>query len=264
MRLPLVCRLVVVSSVLGQTLASFADDSRLAVVGTARIEQRPDVMEVVANVAASGTMSGDALKKFRANRRRGIEAITKLKIKGLEVKGAGMSVVSSAIVQQMRNRFGNGQQGGDGDSTFNETVTFVIPGIDHLTDEQVQDLAAKILDAAKDAGLVLGFPNDQNPYVYNYNSYRPQVVHFRVSDIEAIRQRAMDLAAKDARTRAEQMASRLKLNLGKPVQVRDATRSVVVNRQVVNTVDASVPETSATLHNVAIEATLSVEYEILK
>ena len=91
MRLPLVCRLVLVGSVLGQTVAAFADDSRLAVVGTARIEQRPDIMEVVANVAASGTMSGDALKKFRANRRRGIEAITKLKIKGLEVKGGGMS-----------------------------------------------------------------------------------------------------------------------------------------------------------------------------
>ena len=102
-----------------------------------------------------------------------------------------MSVVSNAIVQQMRNRFGNGQQGGDGESAFNETVTFVIPGIDHMTDEQVQDLAAKILDAAKDAGLVLGFPNDQNPYVYNYNSYRPQVVHFRVSDIEGVRQRAI-------------------------------------------------------------------------
>jgi uncharacterized protein YggE len=261
---PRFCRLMLVAIVIGQTAAANADESRLAVIGTAKIEQRPDIMEVTANVSASGRMSGDALKKFRANRRRGIEAISKLKIKGLEVKGAGMSVISGALAQQLRNRFGNMQQGGDGESIFNETLTFVIPGIDRLTDEQAQDLAATILDAAKDAGLVLGFPNDQNPYVYNYNSYRPQVVHFRVSDVEGARQRALDLAAKDARTRAEQMAKRLNLTLGKAVQVRDATRSNIVNRQVVNTGEASTPEFSTTLHDMAIEATLSIEYAILK
>jgi len=172
--------------------------------------------------------------------------------------------VSGALVQQMRNRFGNMQQGGDGESIFNETLTFIVPEIHRLTDEQVQDLAAKILDAAKDAGLTLGLPNDQNPYVYNYNSYRPQVVYFRLSNVEGARQRALDLAAKDARTRAEQMAKRLKVNLGKALQVRDATRSNVINRQVVNTGDTSPSESSATLHDMAIEATLSVEYEILK
>jgi uncharacterized protein YggE len=258
------CRLLLVGMAIGQTVAAFADESRLAVIGTAKVEERPDIMEVTANVSASGRMSGDALKKFRANRRRAIEAIAKLKIKGLEVKGAGMSVVSGALVQQMRNRFGNMQQGGDGESIFNETLTFIVPEIHRLTDEQVQDLAAKILDAAKDAGLTLGLPNDQNPYVYNYNSYRPQVVYFRLSNVEGARQRALDLAAKDARTRAEQMAKRLKVNLGKALQVRDATRSNVINRQVVNTGDTSPSESSATLHDMAIEATLSVEYEILK
>jgi len=264
MNLPPFCPLLLVGIVIGSAGTAVADDSRLAVIGTAKVEERPDIMEVAANVSASGRMSGDALKKFRANRRRGIEAITKLKIKGLEVKGAGMSVVSGALAQQLRNRFGNMQQGGDGESIFNETLTFIIPEINRLTDEQVQDLAAKILDAAKDAGLALGLPNDQNPYVYNYNSYRPQVVSFRVSNFEGARQRALDLAAKDARTRADQMANRLKLNLGKAVQVRDATRSTVVNRQVVNTGDTSPSESSTTLHNLAIEATLSVEYEILK
>ena len=258
------CRLILLAIALGQTVVAIADESRLAVTGTAKVEERPDIMEVAANVSASGRMSGDALKKFRANRRRGIEAITKLKIKGLEVKGAGMSIVSGALAQQMRNRFGNMQQGGDGESIFNETLTFIIPEINRLTDEQVQDLAAKILDAAKDAGLALGPPNDQNPYVYNYNSYRPQVVYFRVSNIEAVRQRALDLAAKDARARADQMADRLKLKLGKALQVRDATRSTFVNRQVPNTGETSFSESSTTLHDLTIEATLSVDYEILK
>jgi uncharacterized protein YggE len=263
MKLLPLCRLLFLGMVIGQTAAT-ADDSRLAVFGTAKVEERPDIMEVTGNVSASGRMSGDALKKFRANRRRGIEAIEKLKIKGLEVKGAGISVLSSALVQQFRNRFGNMQQANDGDSTFNETLTFVIPGIDRLSDEQIQDLAAKILDAAKDAGLTLGFPNDQNPYVYNANSYRPQVVHFQVSNSEAARQKALDLAAKDARQKAEQMARRLNLNLGRALQVRESTHQGMVNRVVVNAGDSSSTESSATLHPVTIEATLSVEYEIVK
>lgn len=265
MRLSSIGRFVLVGTLICQTVAAAAaDDSRLAVIGTAKVEERPDIMEVTANVSASGRMTGDALKKFRANRRRGIEAIEKLKIKGLEVKEAGVSVLSNALVQQFRNRFGNAQQGGDGDSTFNETLTFVIPGIDRLSDVQVEDLAAKILDAAKDAGLALGFPNDQNPYYYNANSYRPQVVHFRVSNPEAARQKALDLAAKDARQKAEQMARRLNLNLGKTVQVHDSSRQGVGNRVVVNAGETSATETSATLHPMTIEAVLSVEYEIVK
>jgi uncharacterized protein YggE len=244
-----------------------AEEKRLAVSGSARVEQRPDVMEIAVNVSAGGHMTADALKKFRSNRRRGVEAINKLKIKGLEVKGSGISVVSSALVQQFRQRFGNMQQGSDGDTNFSETLTFVVPAIDRLTDEQVQDLVAKILDAAKDAGLTLGFPNDQNPYVYNYNSFRPQVVFFRVADAEAVRQKALDLAAKDARSKAEQMAKRLNLTIGNPVTVRDSSsRQFNVNRQVVNAgnSDSASAESSPTLHNMTIEAVVNVEYEIVK
>jgi uncharacterized protein YggE len=244
-----------------------AEEKRLAVNGMAKVEQRPDVMEVTGNVSGSGKMTGDALKKFRSNRRRGVEAIEKLKIKGIEVKGSGISVVSSALVQQFRQRFGNmQQQGSDGDTTFSETLTFVVPGIDRLTDEQVQDLVAKIVDAAKDAGLTLGYPNDQNPYVYNANSFRPQVVFFRVADPEAMRQKALDLAAKDAQNRAEQMAKRLKLTVGGAVTVRDSnSRQFNVNRQVVVAGNTdSTTDSSSTLHNITVEAFLTVEYEIVK
>lgn len=248
------------------TLSYAADEKRLAVTGAGKVEVRPDLMEVTANVSASGTMTGDALKKFRANRRRGVDAVAKLKIKGLEVKGSGISVVSNAIVQQFKQRFGNGQQPGmGGEATFSETLTFVVPGIDRLTDEQVQDLVTKILDATKDAGLAPGFPNDQNPYYYNYNSYRPQVVFFRLADPEVSRQHALDLAAKDARTKAEQMAKRLNFTLGKAVQVRESGgRQTSANRQVViaGNTDSSSAESSTALHNVTVEAFLSVEYEI--
>jgi uncharacterized protein YggE len=243
-----------------------AEEKRLAVNGSGRVEIRPDVMEISATVTGSGTMTSDALKKFRANRRRGIEAVNKLKIKGLEVKGSGVSVLSNAAVQQLRQRFGNMQQpGADGDSTFSESLTFVVPGIDRLTDDQVQDLAAKVLDAGKDAGLTLGSPNEQNPYYVNYNSYRPQVVFLRVADPQASRQKALDLAAKDARSKAEQMAKRMNLTLGKTVVVRDAfSRQMNANRQavMVGNADNSTADSSPALHSMTIEAILSVEYEI--
>jgi len=247
------------------TLLPGAEEKRLTVSGTGRIEVRPDVMEVFATVTGSGELTSDALKKFRANRRRGVEAVTKLKVDGLEVKGNGVAVISNAAVQQFQQRFGNMQQGSATHTTFSETLTFTVPGINHLADDRVQDLATKILDAAKDAGLTLGQPNDQNPY-FNYNSYRPQIVFFRLAHAEETRQKALDLAASDARSKAEQMAKRLKLAIGKAVLVRDASnRQFNAGRQVVvaGNADASTAELSPTLHNITVEAVLSVEYEIL-
>jgi uncharacterized protein YggE len=267
MKLPSILSLALLGLLSWQSAdrAPGAEEKRLAVSGTGRVDVRPDAMDVSVNVTATATMTGDTLKKFRANRRRGVEAVTKLKINGLQVKSAGISVISNGLVQQFRQRFGNVQQGSEGDVTFSETLTFVVPGIDRQTDDQVQDLATKILDAAKDAGLTLGHPNDQNPYYVNYNSYRPQIVFFRVADAEAARQKALDLAANDARIKAEQMAKRLNLKIGKAVLVRDASRQGNANRQmvVVGNTDSSTSDLSTTLHDVTIEANLSVEYEIV-
>jgi uncharacterized protein YggE len=265
MRWPITLALVV--GLLGQAGARLgaAEDKILAVNGTGRIEVRPDAMEVFATVTASGELTSDALKKFRANRRRGVDAINKLKIDGLEVKGSGMSVISNAMVQQFQQRFGNMQQGNATQTTFNETLTFAVPGIDRLSDDKVQDLATKILDAAKDAGLTLGHPNDQNPYYVNYNSYKPQIVFFRLTNPDAVRQKALDLAAKDARSKAEQMAKRMDLSIGKAIQVRDGmTRQVGNNRQVVvvGNQENAMGDPTATLHPVTIEAVMSVEYAI--
>jgi uncharacterized protein YggE len=243
-----------------------AEEKRLTVSGAGRLEVRPDVMEVFATVTGSGELTGDALKKFRANRRRGIEAITKLKVDGLEVKGKGVAIISNAAVQQFQQRFGNMQQGSATHTTFSETLSFTVPGIDHLANDRVQDLATKILDAAKDAGLTLGQPNDQNPYYVNYNSYRPQIVFFSLAHAEDTRQKALDLAAKDARNKAEQMAKRLNLAIGKAVLVRDATnRQINGARQVVamGNADSSTNDLSPTLHDITVEAVLSIEYEIL-
>jgi uncharacterized protein YggE len=243
-----------------------AEEKRLSVTGTARLDVRPDMMEVFATVSGSAELNKDALKKFRTNRRRGVEAIQKLKIDGLEIKGTGVSVISNAAVQQFQQRFNGMQQATTSHTTFSETLSLNVPGIDHLTDEQVQDLASKILDAAKDAGMSLGQPNDSNPYYYNYNSYKPQIVFFRLAHADSVRQKALDQAAKDARTKAEQMAKRLNLTLGKAVAVRDSySRQFNNARQnvVVANVDNSQNELSPTLHNITAEATVQIEYEIL-
>jgi len=48
------------------------EEKRLAVSGTGQIEVRPDVMEISATVTASGELTNDVLRNFRANRRRGV------------------------------------------------------------------------------------------------------------------------------------------------------------------------------------------------
>jgi uncharacterized protein YggE len=237
-----------------------AEANRLAVTGIGRVDVRPDVMELSATVSGSAELSSDALKKFRNNRRRGIEAINKLKIDRLNVKGTGASVLSNAAMQQYQQRFGGNQQFSPGQTTFSETLTFEVPGIDRLTDEQVQDLATKVLDAAKDAGLTMGQSVDPGPY-YNYNSYRPQIVFFRIAHPDEAKLKALDEAAHDARKKADQIAKQLKLSIGNTVSARDAGRNynaapnVYPNQQ-------TTPDLANALHPITVEAALSVEYEI--
>jgi uncharacterized protein YggE len=257
----------IVGVLLWQANSPAADSvpKRLAVTGSGHVEVRPDVMEVTTTVSGSGELTSDALKKFRANRRRAVEAVTKLKVPRLEIKGSGVSVISNALVQQFQQRFGNMQQNPSDHTTFRETLNFTVSGIDRLTDDQVQELATKVLDTAKDAGLTLGPSNDQSPYYYNANSYKPQIASFHLSHAEAARQKALDLAAQDAREKAAQMAHRLKLKIGNAVEVRDGSSRQMGNRQVivVGNNDSASGESSSSLHGISVDAILLVEYEIL-
>jgi uncharacterized protein YggE len=243
-----------------------AENKRLAVMGTGRIEVRPDVMELSATVVGSAELTSDALKKFRDNKRRGIDAIRKLKVEGLQVKEGGISVLSNASIQQYQQRFGgNAQQLPPGQTTFSETLTFVVPGVDRVADEKVQDLATKILDAAKDAGLTMGQSFDPYRRYYDSNSYRPEIVSFRVEKPDDVRQKALDLAAQDARKKAEQMAKRLGISLGQAISARDSSQPFTINQPnyPVQYSQHATANTSSTLHDIPIDATLLIEYEIL-
>lgn len=269
MRMPLPRALLVAGLLLGTATAGLpaAEGKRLAVNGTGHVEVRPDVMELSATVTANAELTSDALKKFRENRRRGVEAVNKLKVKGLETKGSGISILSNATIQQFQQNFGNAQQQmSPTHTTFSETITFMVPGIDRLSDEQTQELATKILDAAKDAGLSMGQSFDPYRRYYDYSTYRPQIVFFRVENADEARQKALDLAAQDARKKAERMAKRMGVTLGKAVSVREGSNrpgNVVQQYPGVRSNEPSKSEVSAALHGVTIEATLSVEYEIL-
>jgi uncharacterized protein YggE len=85
-----------------------------------------------------------------------------------------------------------------------------------------------------------------------------------LSDADAVRQKALDLAAKDAREKAEQMARRLKLTIGKAVEVRDSSSRQMVNRQVVvaGRNDSASTESSPSLHGISVDAFVQVEYQI--
>ena len=243
------------------------EGKRLAVSGTGHVEVRPNVMDLSATVTANAELTSDALKRFRENRRRGVEAVKKLKVKGLETKGSGISILSNAAMQQFQQNFGgNAQQTSPTHTTFSETITFSVPGIDQLSDEQTQDLSTKILDAAKDAGLSMGQSFDPYRRYYDYNSYRPQIVFFRVENADDARQKALDLAAQDARKKAEQMAKRMGVTLGKAVSVRESSNrpgNVVQQNPGLRSNEPPKSEISAALHDVTVDATLSVEYEIL-
>ena len=113
----------------GDTPTGLSESNRITVTASGQSSIKPDVAEVRASVSGTAAMAADALRKFRDNRRRAIEAIMKLKFDNLSIEGGGLSLSSAnANAQRIQQMFGGNQNAGNpGHVTVSENLVLRWP-----------------------------------------------------------------------------------------------------------------------------------------
>ena len=192
-------------SLAAQPLSAGETDKKISVSATGTASVKPDVAEIRTVLRTSASLATDALKKFRANRRRAIERFNGLKLKDLAIEGGGQSISSMNPGEGNQMAFFAGQANNANPDAANlvaaETLLIRLPAIDTMKEEQVIDAVVKIVDAAKDSGLTLAS------------------VRFKSSNVEKYRAEAVRDAMKSARQKAETLAAASNAKVGPVLSV---------------------------------------------
>jgi uncharacterized protein YggE len=240
------------------------------VAGTGEAKARPNVVELGGTITGEAELASDAITKYRDNRQRAVEAIENLKIEGLTINGGGVTInstLSQAAVQAM-------MQGMPATGTGNnrlqvtEPLTIRMEGVDRLSTEELLETLVRIVDAGKDAGVVIGPVQEYNPYVYNPRQGMPSsLAKFKLADIKELRQKAYESAIKDAREQAERLATLSGVKLGRVTSVREGTAQSQGNMNVMYYYGSANPNesdayTTTKLEEISVKIVLQVEFAI--
>ncbi|QDT26693.1 SIMPL domain-containing protein [Gimesia panareensis] len=202
--------------------ASADDENGITVIGTGVVEAKPSVVELTGLVLGQGQLAGDAVTKYHGNRRRAEEAFKNLKIPGLVIVEEGMSLYSSLNASQMQAMM-RGMPVNNTQSqqlSVSETLKLRLTGIDKMSSEELLEIIVRIVDAGKDAGVIIG--NDTTPMVpgtYNASKARNTMAAFKIQNVEVLKNKAYAKALEDARAQAETLAKLAGGKLGKVVAI---------------------------------------------
>jgi hypothetical protein len=106
-----------------------------------------------------------------------------------------------------------------------ESMRIVLRGVDKLKDDELMGMVLKVIDAGKDAGLVIGAGAPQNSYQYQMMMQRGEggagMATFKVTDPAKAREEAYAKAIQGARAKAERLAALSGVKLGRVLSVQD-------------------------------------------
>lgn len=251
-----------------------ADGHVISVTGTGKVEVLPDRVEMTGSVNGDGEIAADAVKKYRGNKRRAIEAMNALKVMGLSVEGTGMMVTSPEVAQQQQQVFfggGNVNPQVAGKVSVNESLLVSIAGVEAMKPDEMLDTVMKVIDAGKDAGLTFG-PKPMNIYEMQISRGTPATIAtFRLQEIEPHRKVAYEKAMEDARANAQRLAKLAGVRVGKVVSIKEGAAEMPTDSRSTNyyyamlmgNLSQSRQDYTATSYKVIpVAVALNVEFEI--
>lgn len=212
--------------VCADSLSLFAAEAKvLRVIGVGKVEALPDRVELSGTVAGEAELAADAVKQYREHRRRVVEALEALKLKGLAISGNGMSITTGTDganpQQALVLGIGNQNAAAPAKISVRETLTVTLDGVQSLKSEELLDTVIKLIDSAKDAGLTIG-PKPLSMIEIQFSGASPTaLVRFRLNEIDAYRQNAYTKAMENARASAERLAKLANVKLGKIVSIHE-------------------------------------------
>jgi uncharacterized protein YggE len=197
----------------------------ITVTGMGQAKGKPAVIEFTATASGEGELASDAIVKHRDTKRRGLKAIEDLKVPGLaiEAKGFAINQAMDPNAQQMMMR-GQAVTNTKQMVQVTEQLRVVMRDLDKLKDEDVINTVLKVLDAARDGGLVVGSGSPSNFYqmqIMMQSGQTPGLVAFKLPDAAPLRAQAYQKAMDDARAKAQRLAELSGGKLGRVVAVQE-------------------------------------------
>jgi uncharacterized protein len=203
-----------------------AEDAGITVAATGEATVKPNRLEIEIKSGASAELTGDAVVKYRDGLRRAKEAFEKLKIDNLQVEDRGMNVANTAAGGNngVINLGGGAPPAAKPEVNISKSLRLVVTGVDKLSEEQLINLVAKLLDTAKDAGVAAGGDSNSSLLMRMNGMAGPTtMVRFIADDPAPARKKAAQEAFKQGREKAQQMAEMAGATLGPVISMEETS-----------------------------------------
>jgi uncharacterized protein len=221
------CVRTIALSVALTSIALAAEEPGITVSAIGEAKVKPNRLEIEIKASAAAELTGDAVVKYRDALRRTKESFDKLKIDKLELVDRGTNVASSSPGDNQNGpvmRPGMQQSAVKPEVNITKSLRLSVTGIDKLSEEELVGLVAKLLDAAKDAGVSVG--SDSNSSLVarmNGMSMPSEMVTFVADDPSAARKQASEDAFRQAKEKAQRLAAMAGSGLGGVLSMEEAT-----------------------------------------
>ena len=182
----------------------------ITVSGTGELRAKPNLVEIDLRTSGTAELSGDALVKYRDTKRRMIEAFQGLKLKNLGIGERGMTLTGAmdAAKMQQAMRFGQAPPDDKTQLQISRTLHLTLRDVQDMPDEDLMETLGKLYDVAKDAGSSLAPSPEAAQIARNYGrEVSGAAFMFVLDNITELREKAYQQAVKDARERAQRLAS---------------------------------------------------------
>lgn len=246
----------------------------ITVVGTGTVQVKPNAIEITGVVSGEAELAGDALVKYRDNKRRAVAAIEALKIDGVAAEGTGFAINSTSLANAYQQVVFGGQQPQTTAPkiTVSEPLLVTIKNIESLNEEEIVKRIIRVIDAGKDAGLnISGGPTDRNSQILRMQMGIPSeqgLATFKLIGAGEARKRAYEEAMKSAKANAQRLAELAGVKLGKVASVTEqnnpnANRQVVYMYNLGGDSESNEPTyQSGSFKNIPVNVILAVRFEI--
>ncbi|MBI3467757.1 MAG: SIMPL domain-containing protein [Planctomycetes bacterium] len=193
----------------------------ITVYGTGEVRAKPNLIEIDLQNSGTGELSGDAIVKYRDNKRRMLQAFESLKLKGLTIEERGVSLTGGVSAAELEQSFQFGRANpaaAKAQLQVSRTLRLSLSGVQDMPEPELMETLGKIFDVAKDSGIGLAPSPEAQAIASRYgrtiSGASPLYV---LSDILELREQAYRKAIEDARARATRLATLTGVRLG-PVE----------------------------------------------